>query len=225
MPITRSIKARVSSHFEVNISNKAIDALFIVAQHDGCKWADECRFVKDLCRATRVETGLWSAMARVGYGRSEHTLLMYESQRGRLDRVRWLLARGAPRDARDNGGQTALSWASRQGRTDIVHALIADGAGVSIADNHGWTPLHCASTHGRTDTVRALIAGGAGVNIAERSGRTPLHFASHLGHTDIVRALIAGGAGVNIADIIGRTPLHLCGHTDIVLALREAGGI
>ena len=35
--------------FADNESNKAIDALFIVAQHDGCKWADECRHFKDLC--------------------------------------------------------------------------------------------------------------------------------------------------------------------------------
>ena len=55
--------------FTDNESNKAIDALFIVAQHDGCKWAHECRLVKDLCRATRAEMGLWSAMARVSYGR------------------------------------------------------------------------------------------------------------------------------------------------------------
>ena len=84
--------------FADNESNKAIDALFIVAQHDGCKWAEESRYLKDLCRATRAETGLWSAMARVHYGQKKRTLLMFESQRGRLDRVQWLLARGAPRD-------------------------------------------------------------------------------------------------------------------------------
>jgi hypothetical protein len=102
----------LAQRFADNESNKAIDALFIVAQHDGCKRADECWFVKDLCRETRVETGLWSAMARVGYGKKKLTLLMYESNRGRLDRVQWLLARGAPRDARDACGRTALYWAS-----------------------------------------------------------------------------------------------------------------
>jgi hypothetical protein len=40
-------------------------------------------------------------MARVSYGATKRTLLMYESHRGRLGRVQWLLARGAPRDARD----------------------------------------------------------------------------------------------------------------------------
>ena len=115
--------------FADNESNIAIDALFIVAQHDGCRWAHECRFVKDLCRATRAETGLWSAMARVSYGRMKRTLLMFEAQQGRLDRVQWLLARGAPRDARNISGATALSWASVKGHTDIVRAL-RDAGGI-----------------------------------------------------------------------------------------------
>jgi hypothetical protein len=192
-PMTTRSAAGISSHFEDNIKNKAIDALFIVAQHDGCKWAHECRFVKDLCSATRVETGLWSAMTRVSYGRRKRTLLMYESRRGRLDRVHWLLARGAPRDARDCIGWTALVWASWKGHTDIVRALIAVGADVIIADNYGRTSLHYASEYGHTDVVRALIAGGAGVNIVDNSGETPLHYANALDHTDIVLALHEAG--------------------------------
>jgi ankyrin repeat protein len=224
----RSAAARIASHFEVNVHNKAIDALFIVAQHDGCKWAHECRFVKDLCSATRTEKGLWSAMARVHYGRRKRTLLMFEAQRGRLDRVQWLLARGAPRDARNALGQTALTLACLNDYTDIVRALIAAGAGVDITTNSGNTPLHNASVYGHSDTVRALIAAGAGVNIVCNSGWAPLHLASRRGHTDTVRALIAAGAGVNIADNIGWTPLRYAsshGHTDIVRALRDAGGI
>ena len=147
--------------FADNESNKAIDALFIVAQHDGCKWADECRIVKDLCKATRAETGLWSAMARVGYGWKKRTLLMFEAQRGRLDRVQWLLARGAPRDARDTWGRTALAWASLYNRgADIIRALIAGGAGVNIVDNSGETPLHYANALGHTDIVLALHEAG-----------------------------------------------------------------
>jgi hypothetical protein len=176
-----------------NETTMAIDVLFIVAQHDGCKWAHECRFVKDLCRATRVETGLWSAMTRVGYGLRKRTLLMYESHRGQLERVQWLLARGAPRDARGDVGRTALIWASWKDHTDIVRALIAGGADVNIANNYGWMPLHYASRYGRTEIVRALIAGGAGVNIESIGGATPLHAASYHGHTDIVLALREAG--------------------------------
>jgi hypothetical protein len=52
-----------------NEDNKAIDAFFIVAQHDGFKWADEFRFVKDLCRAlalVRHDAGsLWAVQANI----------------------------------------------------------------------------------------------------------------------------------------------------------------
>jgi hypothetical protein len=75
---TRSAALRISS-YQSNVDNKAIDAVFIVTQHDDFKWAHECRYVKDLCRATRAETGLWSAMSRVHYGPQKRTLLMYEA--------------------------------------------------------------------------------------------------------------------------------------------------
>ena len=156
-----SVDDELALLFAANETNKAIDALFIVAQQDGCRWAHECRFVKDLCRATRTETGLWSAMARVGYGRMKRTLLMFEAQRGRLDRVQWLLARGAPRDARNYLGATALFWASENGHTETVRALIAAGAGVNIVDSRGWTPLRLAITLGNTAIVHALRDAGA----------------------------------------------------------------
>jgi hypothetical protein len=137
--MTSRSKAALVARYESNSSNKAIDTLFIVAQLDGFKWADECRRVKDLCRATRVEKGLWSAMARVGYGPNKRTLLMYEAPRGRLDRVQWLLARAAPRDAQDVKEHTALWLASTHGHADVVRALIAAGAGVNIAS---YAPQH-----------------------------------------------------------------------------------
>jgi len=208
-------------------SNKAIAALLIVAQHDGCKWAHECRYVKDLCKATRAETGLWSAMARVHYGRLKRTLLMYEAQRGRLDRVQWLLALGAPRDARDDVGLTAMIWASQNCHTDTVRALIAAGARVNIADELGKTSLLVACARGHTDIVRALISANARFNIADELGHTPLLVACARGHTDIVRALISAKANVNTADYSGRTPRRCAsenGHTDIVRVLRDAGG-
>jgi hypothetical protein len=225
-----AINIREAYH-EVNVNNIAIDALFILAQHDGSKWAEEFRRIKDLCQATRAETGLWSAMTRVHYGPNKRTLLMYEAQHKRLERVQWLLARAAPRDAHDARGWTALYLASFHGYTDIVRALITAGAGVDIADNDGETPLYAASFNGHSVIVSALIAAGAGVNIRLKglsgwSGWTPLYTASVFGHKDSVCALLAAGADVNIANNNGETPLFAAsfkGHTDIVRALIAAG--
>ena len=219
------IAIRNANH-EKNVQNKAIDALFILAQHDGSKWAEEFRRIKDLCRATRAETGLWSAMARIHFGPKRRTLLMWEAQRGRLDRVQWLLARAAPRDASDADGRTAAFFASGEGRIASLLSLIASGADVDIATNDGWTPLFIACQRGHTDIVHALIAAHAGVDIARNDGTTPLFVASENGHTDIVHALIAAHADVDIAMNDGATPLRIArveGHTDIVNALIAAG--
>ena len=56
MSLIFAMDSEISQAFADNETNISIDALFIVAQHDGCKWADECRHVKDLCKATRAET-------------------------------------------------------------------------------------------------------------------------------------------------------------------------
>ena len=199
-----------AQRFAKNEDNKSIDALFIVAQHDRCKWADECRFVKDLCRATRAETGLWSAMARVGYGRKKRTLLMYEAYRGRLDRVQWLLARGAPRDARDVHGLTALHYSSYAdaGPVDIVRAP---------ADS---------SYAGPVDIVRTLLEAGADVNSVTDTGNTPLFTGIQKGRTDICSALIEAGAAVNVANIYDTTPLiaaSLHGHARLCVWGRRVG--
>ena len=219
------IEIRKADH-EVNAKNQSIDSLFILAQHDGSKWAEDFRRVKDLCRATRAETGLWSAMTRVHFGPKRRTLLMYESQSGCQDRVQWLLARAAPRDARDADGRTAVFFACREGRTASLLSLIASGAGVNIAKNDGWTPLWVASLNGHIDIVRALIAAQAGVDIARNNGATPICVASEMGHIDIVGALIVAHAGVDIALDNGMTPLYaacMFGHTDIVRSLIAAG--
>jgi ankyrin repeat protein len=221
----------LARNFADNETNKSIDALFIVAQHDGCKWADECGRVKDLCRATRAETGLWSALSRVHYGPWKRTLLMYEADHGRLERVQWLLARGAPVDAGDHFGTTALNKAISIGHSDIVRALIEAGADVDILDDEGESletrasPLYEACFSGHVHIVRALIEAGADVDIGQGC-ESPLWCASAEGHIDIVRELIAAGAEVNLTTANDRTALDAAihfSHESTINALIEAG--
>jgi ankyrin repeat protein len=237
----------IAADIDSNVTNKAIDALFILAQHDGCKWAYEFRHVKDLCRASRAETGLWRVLVRLRYGREKNTLLMYESYRGRSERVQWLLARGADVNIANIHGTTSLflaanarwSQADEIGRIETVRALIAAGADVNVRRvgapffglflPRGETPLSAASAQGNVPIVHELIAAGADVNRATSIGATPLFNASQFGHLYIVRALIAAGADVNRAiNVGGATPLSIASqleHVAIIQALVEAGGI
>lgn len=62
------------------------------------------------------------------------------------DMIRFLLAAGAPVDARDWHGATPLFIAARLGRIEIVRALVEAGAAVDLPDDKGLTPLLAALT-------------------------------------------------------------------------------
>jgi uncharacterized protein len=53
---------------------------------------------------------------------------MWASEKGHVDVVQALLAKGAEVNAKNNNGATALIWASIQGHVDVVQALLAKGA-------------------------------------------------------------------------------------------------
>ena len=210
-----------------------LDALFIVAQFPGgqipeaakCCYAFDVRRCDALCRAARAEEVFWCGLARVQHPRSKRTRLMHAAHRGDAERVRWLLARGAPQEARCLGGWTALFFASDGGHVDAVRVLLAAGAEAGAVNGAlGSTPLHNAATTGHAGVVEALIEAGADVNAARASGATPLHCAAERGHADAVRALLKAGASVDARQADGATPLiKAATHAPVVRALLEAG--
>ena len=75
-----------------------LDALFIAFQSEKGRagFAEDLRWCAGLCRATWGEEALWNGMVHVRRGWHYRTHLMYAAERGDVERVRWLLARGAP---------------------------------------------------------------------------------------------------------------------------------
>lgn len=206
---------------EFNEGNKAIDVLFICALFNKHDFAA----VGSLCRATRREEVLWSALARVHHGPGMRTVLMHAAARDQLDRVRWLLKRGAPPDAKDVDGKTALIYACAHGHADVARVLLEAGAGVDVADDFMTTPLITTMGSSRPlDVVRVLLAANADVNCARYDGDTALTVASSNGHTDAVGWLLAAGADVHAQcdGDGGKMAIHYasaCGHANIVRAL------
>ena len=91
------------------------------------------------------------------------TSLLVASDRGHLDVVRELLARGAVVDAANNDGATPLIQASWQGHTEVVRALLAAGANKRHVQNNGATAHSLAGTAddapaGSRAAIRALLA-------------------------------------------------------------------
>ena len=217
------------------LQDMILDALFLVAQFPGghiaeaekCCYAYDVRLCAGLCRATWAEEAFWSGLVRVSHpGPEKRTRLMYAARHGDAARVSWLLARGAPREAKDVNNWTALHCASWKDHADAVRALLAAGAYIEAASNSGRTPLSIAAQLGHTDTVRELLAAGANFE-AVASGfyyvRRPLHAASVNGHVAAATLLLDAGADVNALDNDGRSPLA-CAQTPAMRALLVARG-
>jgi len=181
-----------------------IDALFAVAECGGCKFAFDARRTVSLCRATAAEERFWSAMLRVHHGLLKRTVLVYAARHGNVARVRWLLARGAPRDARDVDSWTALCFSSWIGHTEVARALLEAGASVDAAMNDGTTPLYIASQEGHVEVALALLAVGANVNAVRYGGFTPLSIASSHDNIELARLLLAHGADCGLLTDGGR---------------------
>jgi Ankyrin repeats (3 copies) len=117
-----------------------------------------------LCITTWVEHQMWdSPLKDMAHGRWKLTRLMHAAWVGNVNRVKWLLRRGASVDKADKWGNTALVWASRSGgHVEAVRELLVGGADVNKGDNYGWTSLMLASRSGDFEVVRELLAHGGG---------------------------------------------------------------
>ena len=84
--------------------------------------------------------------------------------------TRFLLAKGANPDIRDNAGNTPLIVAAQIGFPEGTAALIDGNANVNAANNSGETPLIVAVQRRDMLNVRLLLAAGA-------NAKTPDHIA------------------------------------------------
>ena len=150
---------------------------------------------------------------------------LYAAERGNINAVENLLARGVNPDAHNAYGVTALHFAAQDGYTSIVNKLLAHGANPDAQDEYGVTPLHLAADAGHVPVVENLLAHGANRNASTLvHGQTPLHLAAQQGHINTVIKLLARGANRNALTRDGhrRTPLHLAalnGRPDVVKLL------
>ena len=146
------------------------------------------------------------------------TLLSWAAREGRMDMVKFLIARGADPNAKDRWGRHAITWAARERHTDIVKFLVNRGADVNMQSNTGGTALAYAVLGGDLELVEFLVEQGADVNTADRYLATSLMWAASKGFREIVEFLLARGADPLLKDNQGedstrygggkRTPRH-----------------
>ena len=81
------------------------------------------------------------------------------ARNGNLNRVRTLLNRGVPVNARNAYGFTPLHKAASGGHVNVVKELLRRGAHVNPRTHQGYTPLHFGYLHPRV--IHTLIKAGA----------------------------------------------------------------
>ena len=149
--------------------------------------------------AARIQAP-WLAEARAK-GREEGgvTQLMDAAYEGNEQRVRELVAAGAPLDLVDSGGWSALRWASSHGHVRVAKLLLdgkyeGKGADINLQTSGGWTALTWASCNGLEAVVRLLLERGADVTLRSIKGRTALYLARYHNRVAVVALLGARGA-------------------------------
>lgn len=146
---------------------------------------------------------------------------------GDLVRMKELLARGVPVDARGENGWTALHLAAGGCKLRVMEELLVAGADPNARQvPYGTTPLICASSDGCAAGVRRLLEAGADKNGADYPNssfhRSALGWAAREGKAEAVKALLTAGADVNINEQNGWTPLMnaaFMGHLEVVRQL------
>ncbi len=139
------------------------------------------------------------------YSRYE-TPLIDAAEKGDINEVRRILAKGININAVGYWGKTALSTAAYKGHKDIVSLLIEHGADLNTSDWNGGTPLSNSVTH--EEIFKLLLDKGADINTRYNEGWTVLHEAALGYERNITTLLLAKGMNINSVDNNGQTPLH-----------------
>lgn len=145
---------------------------------------------------------------------------------GKLERVKYLVSKGANVNARNNAGETPLHCAAYNGHIEIAGYLLSEGADIDARDKNGSSPFHDVIKISKVKMARYLATQGANIDTKDDYGKTPIHDATTLGNMEIVRYLVSQGVDVNAKDKRGYSPIHdaaTMGHLDILKHLVSQG--
>ncbi len=125
-----------------------------------------------------------------------------------LDRVKFLVGKGADVNQADDQGWTPLLSAARQRHDDMIKLLIELGADVNLAKSDGTTPLIAAASRDHVPSIKVLLEHGADIEKPGPQGYRSLPLAIADDNYEAAKALIEAGAKVNEpSGAEGLTPL------------------
>lgn len=129
--------------------------------------------------------------------------------RGNIQEVELLIARGVNLNDEKDKEKQPLSYAILNKKIDIAKLLIEKGADVSWKDKEGHTPLRMAFDIDNRELLEFLIVNGSNVNIEVEDGGLPLPFWTALQNYDeLLKLILKSGFDINTKSKEGRTILH-----------------
>jgi len=129
-------------------------------------------------------------------GVDSRTPLFFAAEKGHVAVARYLVERGAKKEAKAQYGKTALMIAAYNGHFEVVRVLIEHGADRDALNNSHWTALLCASCNGHVAVAEYLLEQGSDVDHDNTDGYTSLHAAGN--HLEVVQLLLRWGAKLDV---------------------------
>ena len=180
---------RTSIHPQMSLDHLCI----IAAAMAESGYRKEAVEMSKTCRAMWTYQPLWGLIKDMP-GPGGKTRLMYCAEHGRMERLEWLLMRGANPDVQDFMGYTALHLAILNWQSEAVARLIAAGANLNLGTGvYGYTPLMLACMRS-TEIVGMLCASGANLEIKNSMDQTAMQSTLNMGNTDAAIILQKFGA-------------------------------
>ncbi len=133
-----------------------------------------------------------------------------------IERVKFLVGKGADVNRRDAQGQAPVHSAARQRKAEMLAAVLDLGADGSARDQDGLTALIYAVMRDHAPSVKLLAERGADLEAMANGGFTPLGLAIVEDRYRAAMALIAAGAPVD-------TPSGAAKLTPLMLAAGKEG--
>lgn len=127
-----------------------------------------------------------------------------------IDRISFLVGKGANVNKLDSEGYAPLHTAARNENAAVIDALVAGKADVNLKDRDGYTALQHAILRNSPAAIEALARHGADLEARTPTGVTPLALAILESKYKAAIALVNAGADIETADGQAKlTPLML----------------
>ena len=188
VPLSLYVKGLIEKHKKAKRKKTKAERL----KEEGLKPPTPLDLIKQSDKLTKTTEYLFSKGADVNtqqdprrHEGSGWGILHHAAVSANVERIKWVLAKGALVDLATEEGETPLMMAALAGATRGVQILLEYDASVNKTCFKGWTALHYAGSVGALDCAALLLRAGANKHARTLGDvKSPSDLAKDRGHVD-----------------------------------------